>query len=295
MILNVMGGIGKAIAVTGILKPETTIITNHPEPFMNNPNVSRIYPPNTPYLFEDVIKGNGFTEFDAYKSSAYHNEGHVTGEVPKIFLTNEERQGAEKWKALQTRPVILFQPFGQGGNKYDQTYRSLLPKFAKKLADAIPKIYKIYIIGDKTQEVEGYENLNLDIRKLFSIIPHIHSFIGVDSMLQHACSGFGKSGFVFWGGTLYENQGYNINYNHRIRKTEVVHTNPYQNDPDMIGKLNGINDFGDADIKIYLKWLKEVKHDKGKKGDVGSKKSIETKGTGSSTKRVGYGDCGGSC
>jgi len=271
-IINIMGGIGKCIAATGVLKKGSVIMTNHPEPFLSNPNVKRTYIANTPYLFDDVIKKMDYVEPTPYKMKEYYAEKkHVTrcfnlvinGEdksvMPKLYLTETEEEQAQAFVESCDKEIVLVQPFGEGGGKGkpDGTFRSLKPVFAEKLMRKLSKKYKVLMIKAGNQMgFKGIDSPNAKVRDIISLLPHVKTFVTIDSFLQHAGAAVGKPGFVFWGATSELNEGYEMHNNFRNkRKITSIHTNPYNNNRNADVKLHGINTFTDNDMKKCLDWV----------------------------------------
>lgn len=234
-IFQIDGGIGRVIAFTGAIEllktkepdSEISIITNHPDIFFNNPNVERVYPSNTSFLW-DVIKDQHYFYPEPYAMfEHYHDFKHVvncfslllTGEdkfeMPKFYLSEEEL-GYGKAQ-IGARKVILFQPWGQtGGVKNDVTHRSLHLDYAQKIADALlSKGFEVVLVKDPSQpNLKGCQMVTgIGARQIASLLPFVKYAIGIDSFLQHAAAALNIPMSVFWGGTKKEMFGYEMHHN----------------------------------------------------------------------------------
>ena len=82
VLFNINGGVGRCITFNGVieeykkLNPDTeiNILTSYPDVFIGNPAIHRVYPFNTPYLFEDVISKMRYIEPEPYKMFEFYNE-----------------------------------------------------------------------------------------------------------------------------------------------------------------------------------------------------------------------------
>ena len=171
-IIQIDGGIGRVIALTGVIteyaknsKNEVNVLTPYPELFFGNPYINRTYHISHQYIFDDVIKDSKYINLEPYNDYDYYNKQKHIIEVyakqllgksefiePQIFLSQEELDKAKEF--VGDKKIILFQPFGSQGGKFkqekkdnitkitiinDPTNRSLDNLQAKDLAERIKK------------------------------------------------------------------------------------------------------------------------------------------------------------
>jgi ADP-heptose:LPS heptosyltransferase len=280
-IFNINGGIGRCIAFTGVAKrlkekePDTEIeiISNHPDVFFNNPNVDRVYPINMPYLW-DNIKNEHYYEPEPYNMyEYYHDKKHmincfniiVNGEdiltMPELYLTEAELNTAKMFIEKQGKPIILFQPHGQGGGLQgeDTSYRSLDDEYSTKLAKELSKKGEVFIIKLPEQRgIKGYQTFNgLNGRQIAALIPYVKYCVGIDSFLQHAATSMKVPMSVFWGATLQEQTGYEMHHNLEPTKKPIYIPNRIPHNMMNIERHNqGSMKFSDKQIDEILEKIK---------------------------------------
>ncbi len=237
--LSINGGIGRNIALTGVLKEyikanknkEINLLASFPEIFMNIEGINKIYPFHTPYLYDSVIKDSIFIEPEPYKIPEYYNENkHITycfnkelnnkkeNINPNMSFTKEELMAAKGFIDNQKKPVILIQPFASGfKNGIDKQKKSLKLPFLKELVETLSKDYKLFIVKSKEQKVDIKVDtfLNNTLRQQIALIPFVKAIITVDSFMLHAAAQFNTPTFVFWGTTREGNLGYDKHINIR--------------------------------------------------------------------------------
>ena len=83
LIWHIDGGLGKHVAATALCSsikekyPDRNLImvVGHPEIFLNNPNIDRVYfSGNTPYFYDDYIKDKDTLIF---KHEVYNQTNHI--------------------------------------------------------------------------------------------------------------------------------------------------------------------------------------------------------------------------
>jgi len=284
--VRVDGGIGRCIASIGAVlefakNHQCSVVSSHPYVFDNIG--LKVYPLDTPYLYEDKISKGIYLEPEPYNDFAYYNEKKHLAQVfnkllngkdemvkPKVVLTtnelNEAKVYVEDLRKKTNKKFILLQPYASSGGKSvdnnpveDETFRSLKPEFCDKLIQALKDEYVIFQIRDNTQ----YSNkdtitFNVDTRRYMSLIPFVDAVICVDSFLQHAVSALGNpvKTIVFWGGTKESNVGYPEHLAVRIKEVEDEPNRLPHNHQYYTTKNRGSNDFSDAEVKKVLEMLK---------------------------------------
>lgn len=282
IIFHINGGIGRCICFTGVLNRfkelnpdvEVNVLTSNPEIFFNNPNINRIYPFNTPYLFEDVVSKMEYIEPEPYKMKEYYADKkhiincfniQINGEdefiQSKIFFTDVEEQAAKEFVKKQKREVIFFQPFGKFGGREvpDESRRSLQFEFAKSLALKLNVKYDLFLIKEDNQKgVDGINALKTPIRNIMCASQYVKGVIGCDSFLQHACAAVDKPAFVFFTTTREENLGYDVHKNYR--NGQECFWSPIRilsNDPNSYSKNNGIDKFDEQAITECFNFIED--------------------------------------
>jgi len=255
------GGIGKCIVATVPIRnlkkkyPERNIIvvTGHPEVFISNPNVHRIYRfGNSPYFFEDYIQGKKAT---LLKSEPYQHEDYIYGKrhiadvwcegigvrfdnpKPELYVSEAEKEKARRFLNLpdtdknckegcekpaqvgSPRIPLILQSSGGGIPQPNQPpprmyIRDISPKLGKALTYKLKENHKIYHIRTQAQTSLPFADiLNFPLRDIFAIIAVVDKFVLIDSFVQHACAAFGKKAVVLWGGTAPKVLGYDTAVN----------------------------------------------------------------------------------
>lgn len=282
-VFNINGGLGRCVAATGVIKKyvednpkeQVYVVTGFPEVFFNIRGIERVYPMNTPYIFEDLIKESIYEEPEPYKMFEYYNEEkHITAcfnkeingcdeiILPSLNYSDNELKSAEQFVKSHDKPVILFQPYGSMGGlpNVDPSKRSLQHDFAEKLCKKLSKKYQIYLIKEPKQKgIDGVKALKNTARQIGALIPHVHAVIGVDSFLQHAAAQFDTKTIVFWGATRTSNLGYDKHINYTNGSN--VHWSPIRmisNDLEQNFKNEGADKFDDSYIdKVYKELAKK--------------------------------------
>jgi len=284
-IINVEGGLGRAIAFSSILekiglKEKIGVVTMYDFLFETNPNVI-CYDASNKNIFEETIKENEYIYCEPYTDiDFYKNKEHIctvinkiiTGEKefikPKIYEHPVYIKRAEDWINLQkqnNKKIMFIQPFSStGGNKdengneiEDISYRSLKEDFVKKIVNEFKEEYNIFLVKDNSQfcvdetinyTLEGIEDYFL----FYSICKRIDVAICCDSFLPHLLEAVDSQAkvFVLWGATSEKNFGYDGHYH--IRKKEVEFIEPLRMPCNPVFyqiKNHGLNDFGDKEIE----------------------------------------------
>ena len=80
----ISGGLGKNVAATSLIETikstysdrKLLIICSHPQTFLNNPNIDRVFHmANTPHFYEDYIEGR---DVIICNQEPYNQTGHIT-------------------------------------------------------------------------------------------------------------------------------------------------------------------------------------------------------------------------
>lgn len=160
---------------------------------------------------------------------------------PSIFFIKREIEAAKKYlKKIgavddSENRAVMFQWFGghmappQMCNCREEDYEtrfsvgrvrgyktSLRKETAQAIADKLKdKGFTVLTVeGRNFPRLEGHESIASPLRPIIAMLPHVRSFIGVDSFLQHASAIRRKKGLVLWGGTSPACLGYSHNVNY---------------------------------------------------------------------------------
>ena len=293
---------GRCVASTGAVAlfastHKTSVVTTNPYVFQGLPNVERVYPIGTPFLYEDKISKGIYLEPEPYNDVSYYGEEKHLAQVfnkllngademvqPILNLTENELGEAKGFiqKQRDGKGIVLIQPFASSGGKpiaqgkvkTDESYRSFGYDFAKALTDALDEAgYKVVWI--KTPDQIGYPkagafNNGIPMRGIFALIPHVDGIICCDSVLHHASAGLGNPvpTVVLWGGTNPKNLSYegqeNIVPNPRgyFEPNRIPHDHTYYLD-----KNKGINEFSPDLIPSIVAKMKPINKEKSNAND----------------------------
>lgn len=226
-----------ATAVVGSLKrenPDSKIIitTLHPEVWLHNPSVHRVYRTDAaPYFYEDyILPGNA----KIYKLDPYNQTDYISGETHlidswhdlvsssskerRMDLVFTQRELEVTHNLLRTgKPVFMFQTDGEvGGIPYPTTWsREIRRETANEIVRAmLSKGYRVLqITGRDDMLVSGAERLTLENRLLMCAVLFADKRLFIDSFPQHAAAAFGKQSVVLWNTHTEKSQGYAIHTN----------------------------------------------------------------------------------
>jgi len=269
LVLFSEGGIGKnisgTVAVRNLKKkyPDKRIIVfcGFNEIFLHNPNIYKIFNFQNPlYFYDDYVNEETmFIKEEPYLNYDYINKKeHVTqswcknigidtdNTYPDIFLLDDEFEWAKVYSDKLTdegkKKLILIQWVG-GKVPEDKTKlgfkNSLVPMFRRSLPiETVEKLveyfnsngYKVCTVGHENYpQIKGAENIWLPLRYTIALLKYAHTFIGIDSFLQHAAASnqIDKKGIVCWGGT----SPICLGYDKHINLTKEVCSNPFCHRP----------------------------------------------------------------
>lgn len=237
-VVQIDGGVGRCLcavpAVEAMAKErQVTVISSHPEVFLHNPHIHKVYGLNREYLFDDVIQyGEFFYPEPYWDYNFYQNKKHMiqsfssilkqeeSGGKPNIYLSCNEKEEAKNYigeikRQIGKRKIIAFQPFGASLNfatGIDPTNRSL-PFNAVDFI--LSNLYEdCCFINFTSCEIKNPAMCvdQFPLRKLFALLPHCDYVITIDSFLCHAGYAMGVLGTQIFGGTSVLNFGYPDHY-----------------------------------------------------------------------------------
>jgi len=243
--IKITGGCGRVIcalpAVEEYCKQNPDIKVNlvaaWVEPVLNNSVVYRKYHEGHAYLWQDVIKNTELINPEPYEDYEYYNQKiHIIQSFyknlglavpkdiprPKLHVSRNEVEGINNYfkiirqKLGGTKPIIVFQPFGQGarfekGEIVDESNRALKITTVNKILEALEKNYHVLLMT--TLDIPILHKYKIEypkfpLRNWIGIISRCDYVIGADSVGQHLAYAFEKPGSFFFGGTYPSNLAY---------------------------------------------------------------------------------------
>ncbi len=231
--------------------PDMPIVVSslHPEVWMHNPDVYRVYNPNnTQYFYDDFI-ASGTSKI--FKLDPYHtndflfNNVHIIeawcklcgvpykGEQPRLYFTAREKQVPEKLlrgslakeseSRTVERPIFLIQIHGEGdGMPYPTGWsRNVEQSVAQEVVNQmIEKGYRVLqILPPNTQLLTGAEQIVFDNKLLMAALPLSSKRLFIDSFPQHAAAALGLPSVVLWNTLDETRHGYSLHRNIRAKET----------------------------------------------------------------------------
>ena len=247
MIFHVDGGLGKNIVATQLIDPllfkhpkrKLIIVASHPQVFLNNRNVYRVYTlNNTQYFYEDYIKDKDSIIF---KEDPYNTELHIKGEtslldswrkvlgledqenynyILNVPINYSQAKYIEKWR--RNKPIFLLHTGGGPEDTHKHRYYDWCRDMPEELAQAfVMKFNQQYHIIQVTRpggyKLHGVEVVDYPLSnfELFALVAASEQRVLIDSCLQHAAAAFNKRSLVLWIGTSPKQFGY-LDYHKNI-------------------------------------------------------------------------------
>jgi hypothetical protein len=240
-IWHIQGGLGKNIAATALCEDikkahpnrKLIIIASHPEIFLNNPHIDRVFQlGQAPYFYQDYIENK---DVIISRHEPYHQTGHITmtkhlienwcdildikyiEQQPNVYLNFVQKQMLGLW--IRQKPTMVIQTNGGPGQgqKYSYSWTRDIPQ---DLAQAIVNKYKDqYHIFQVTRPdgylLDGVERIDQQLSniELFAMLVEAKKRVLIDSCLQHAAASFKLPSTVLWIGTSPKVFGYKLHNN----------------------------------------------------------------------------------
>lgn len=292
-VVLIEGGIGKQIAMTGVLveaakKSEEGIIVISPYDyiFWGLPGIE-VYSINHVRLYENVIKPNNFLHLEPYHDPETYRGGRsivlsaaaalglplesrspadgpftVDDYRPRIRLSTYEKNEAEEFVSRPDNAggYIIFQPFGAShGPHGDNTSRSMPVEFAQKLATEMAKKYRVYqVSAPHVPVLEGCVPFSPENspRQIMAVASKAAKIVTCDSFMNHAAVAVGRQAIVVWGSTSEKIFGYPSNINIReFQCPEFIPTRLYVNDPSLDDRNSYSNQFTEKTLNKILEYI----------------------------------------
>ena len=218
VVWHIEGGLGKNIAATALCEsikktyPDRKLImvVSHPEVFLNNPFIDRVYfVGNKSYFYDDYIKDKDTLIF---KQEPYNQTGHIlkqkhlinnwcdilnipyTNQQPQVFVNMAQKMTTGLW--LRDKPIMVIQTNGGPltGQKYGYSWaRDIHADIAQQIVDKYKKEYHIFqVTRPDSEKLNGVEVIDkvLSNMELFAIMIEAKKRVLIDSCMQHAAAAF---------------------------------------------------------------------------------------------------------
>ena len=241
LVWHIEGGLGKNIAATSLCQsikqhyPDRKLImvVSHPEVFLNNPYIDRVYfINNKSYFYDDYIRDKDTLIF---KQEPYNQTDHIlsqkhlinnwcdilqipyTNQQPQVYVNMAQKMTIGLWK--RNKPTMVIQT--NGGpltqQKYNYSWSRDIPfDLAQQIVDNYKKDYHIFqITRPDSQKLDGVEPIDkpLSNMELFAMLIESKKRLLIDSCMQHAAASFKIPSTVLWVGTSPRVFGYGLHDN----------------------------------------------------------------------------------
>ena len=241
LVWHIEGGLGKNVAATALCQsikeqyPDRKLImvVSHPEVFLNNPHIDRVYfIGNKSYFYDDYIDGKDTLIF---KQEPYNQTDHILkrkhlihswcdilgieykGQQPQVYVNMAQKMTTGLWK--RNKPVMVIQTNGGPLNqqKYNYSWSRDIPfDIAQEIVNNYKKDYHIFqVTRPDSQKLDGAEVIDkqLSNMELFALLVEAKKRLLIDSCLQHAAASFKLPSTVLWIGTSPTVFGYDLHDN----------------------------------------------------------------------------------
>jgi len=241
LVWHIEGGLGKNIAATALCQPikqyypdrKLIMVVSHPEVFLNNPYIDRVYfIGNKSYFYDDYIHEKDTLIF---KQEPYNQTDHILkrkhlihnwcdilgieykGQQPQIYVNMAQKMTTGLWK--RNKPVMVIQTNGGPLNqqKYNYSWSRDIPfDIAQEIVNNYKKDYHIFqVTRPDSQKLDGVEVVDKSLAnmELFALLVEAKKRLLIDSCLQHAAASFKLPSTVLWIGTSPKVFGYDLHNN----------------------------------------------------------------------------------
>jgi len=248
IIFQVDGGLGKSIMATAMVKVIKTryknsnliVVTGHPDIFLNNPHVSKVYDHNNINGFYlKYIKDQKCKIFvaDPYRDGDFILEKPIhllktwckiydlryNNEQPELYLTQPELDYFKPYYTTD-KPILVIQPNGGPiglGYQYAWT-RDIPDPIISSVIQVYKKSHTIIHIKREDQKIYPDTMQALDGYRSIAILLQLSDKrLLIDSFAQHMAAALNLKSTVCWIGTKPEMFGYKLHDN--------IKSEPYNN------------------------------------------------------------------
>ena len=241
LVWHIEGGLGKNIAATALCQSikqhysdrKLIMVVSHPEVFLNNPYIDRVYfVGNKSYFYDDYIHEKDTLIF---KQEPYNQTDHILkrkhlihnwcdilgieykGQQPQVYVNMAQKMTTGLWK--RNKPTMVIQTNGGPLNqqKYNYSWSRDIPfDIAQEIVNNYKKDYHIFqVTRPDSQKLDGVEVIDnpLANMELFALLIEAKKRLLIDSCLQHAAASFRLPSTVLWIGTSPKVFGYDLHDN----------------------------------------------------------------------------------
>jgi hypothetical protein len=243
IVLNVVGGIGKNIMTTAVIKPlkekypelKIIVVASWPEVFMYSPYIHRVFKlGTTPYFYQDYIEGGKslIMAQDPYMTNSYINgqkhfieclfdlcDLEYNGEMPSLNINYSFVESAFS-NFKRERKLLLIHSNGGGVDEKRVRYswaRDIPRFFVQNIVDHYKNDYNILqICKSEDQVVEGASPIlpgKMSFLEMLCIAKVSDKRLLIDSCVQHACAAWNLPSTVIWNATASHMLGYEMHDN----------------------------------------------------------------------------------
>jgi ADP-heptose:LPS heptosyltransferase len=246
LVWHISGGLGKHVAATALCPsikekyPDRKLImvVGHPEIFINNPHIDRVYfSGNIPYFYDDYINEKDTLIFrhEVYNQTNHiHKKNHLieswceilnipySNQLPRIYINASHKQLVNKW--ARNKPILLIQTNGGGLDSNGYSWARDMPiEISQDIANRWMNTHHIIqVCNSNSPQIMGAEVVSnsMSNMELFSLLAASNKRLLIDSSLQHASAAFSFPSVVLWVGTHPEVYGYNIHTNVKAKSPQ---------------------------------------------------------------------------
>tara|TARA_Y100000385_G_scaffold229073_1_gene240369 strand:- start:3187 stop:4062 length:876 start_codon:yes stop_codon:yes gene_type:complete len=240
IIFQVDGGLGKSIMATAMVKvikkryknSNLIVVTGHPDIFLNNPYVNKVYDHNNingfylKYIKDQKCKifvadpyrdGNFILEkpISLYKTWCEIYGLHYNNEQPEIYLTQPELDYFKPYYTTD-KPILAIQPNGGPiGLGYQYAWTRDIPEpTVMSIIEEFKESHTIIHIKREDQKIYPNTMQALDgFRSIAILLQLADKRLLIDSFAQHMAAALNVKSTVCWIGTKPEIFGYKLHDN----------------------------------------------------------------------------------
>ena len=212
LVLHINGGLGKCIMATAVIRSykqaypnaEIYVVSGYPEVFLHNPDVSKNFPFNTPYLWQDYYGKPGVKVYaqDPYLNPSWikNHTKHLIDiwceelgvpsvqKTPLLYFSGPETDELNAMIQVP-KPLLVVQSTG-GSNAASRSWTRNPPP--NELEEYLAKFKEThYVLHLAIKETPALQNVdqrieNLDRRKAMCLVYFANEVLGIDSYSLHA-------------------------------------------------------------------------------------------------------------
>lgn len=212
LLLHINGGLGKCIMATAVIhsykranpKSKIVVVSGYPEVFLNNPDIHKNFPFNTPYLWQDYYGKNDWRveAQDPYLTESWikNHKQHLIDiwcgmlrvpniqKTPMLYFSGPEVD--ELHSMIKTdKPLIVVQSTG-GSNPAARSWTRNPPyiELEEYLSHFLETNFILHLAVPETPILNNIHQRvdTLDRRKAMALMFYANKVIGIDSYGLHA-------------------------------------------------------------------------------------------------------------